>query len=165
MFGLFELFQIGHFRHAQHLDLVMVDKIQMPHKGECGAVGFYADTVVAAGRARRPRHLQLALVVLIKAAYRNTGHGLPSGFYILASLKLTSFVLTSLKLCFQVAFAFSNCGLQVGHGCPTLFQLAGVCGASIYGQGAFFLHNKLAAFGICGEAFLHGVQRCLAALR
>ena len=82
MFGLFELFQIGHFRHAQHLDLVMVDKIQMPHKGECGAVGFYADTVVAAGRTRRPRHLQLALVVLIKAAYRNTGHELPFGLII-----------------------------------------------------------------------------------
>ena len=50
-------------------------------------------------------------------------------------------------------------------GCPTLFQLAGVCGASIYGQGTFFLHNKLAAFGICVEAALHGLQCCLAALR
>ena len=73
--GLFQFLQIGDFGNAQHLHLVVVDKIQMPHQRQHGAVGFHGDAVVAACRACRPRQLQFVLVVLIELAHGNAGHG------------------------------------------------------------------------------------------
>ena len=73
--GLFQFLQIGDFGNAQHLHLVVVDKIQMPHQRQHGAVGFHGDAVVAACRACRPRQLQFVLVVLIELAHGDAGHG------------------------------------------------------------------------------------------
>ena len=38
-----------------------------------------------------------------------------------------------------------------------------VCGASVFGKGAFFLHDKLTVFAL-GDALLRGIQRCLTPL-